>query len=332
MSAEQTMADIVHSESHEDTKSNTVEELENVTPKDSKESAIEECKDQDDSIQIPLGYNRNIINAYILFKGMGIQDTATVTDLRITAYMIIAIQYIALSMLMVLVANQSDYDPAKIKWQLPVEKSWMIFPFFIIALLTFSQENIVSLTDYAMFNCDERLELDGWYKEFGSIKRLEGLLNIFGSYLFLIVIAWYGTHDWNGVLNSALNLLAYQFILQLDEGVLSILDAKLRIVLQKENKPELEEVFTGKLAVERNEDLVKWLMTPLSAWIAAISTLTMVPMWAYYSRSSMLIVIALSFLCCAMCCVGCYVGMREAWLEEDADADVDREDENTAKP
>merc|ERR1712228_688916 len=77
------------------------------------------------------------------------------------------------------------------------------------------------------------------------IKGLETLFGFYGPLGFFIVIALYSNHDFSGILSSILNLLAYQFILQLDEAFAWRLRANMRHVLRRNHKAKLQDVFVG---------------------------------------------------------------------------------------
>jgi hypothetical protein len=338
MSAELTIAGIVSSENDEDKRAKPVEEEEDVTSNDNVDIQDTECQDKKEIVEISFGYNPNIYNAFILFQGLKIKDTAIVQDLRVASYLTLVVQSAAILILIRLVMLQSGIslaDDYKMEtW--PIENSLVMFPFFIIAFLAIGKEGMAAMTERFMFRKDERLELSDEAYFFKSAE----FCMIAPSLVFSIVIALYANHDWNGILSSVLNLLAYQFILQLDELVLSmsIVNAKLRFVLQKEGRPELGElegVFTGKIpeifkddgqTKREDDDSVPPLITLV---IVSVFVYAMI-IQAIYSRSWVMFCFLPLWICCVSI-VGSIAMLPIMWSDDDdadANVDVDHDDDN----
>jgi len=330
MSAELIIAGIVSPENTEDTKADIVEEEENVTSKDDATIQADKCKDEDDVVR--MGYNVNIYNAYILFKALNIKDSATLQDLRISTYIILAVQIAAMVILIRLVMLQSGVNVADDykmeKW--PIENSMMMFPFFIIGCLSLWKDYSATTTDGFLLMHDLRFEP---FAESALIKFCEAVVTAYGSFGFLVVIALYAQHDWNGILNSVLNLLAYEFILQLDEGVASMVNARLSSVLQEEGR-ELKEVFTGKVMSETLRTKGKYFNFNFPASLTIILIFTYVlPLQAIYSRSWVLFCFFPLMFCLFFCLAFCLIKARVAAAVSDPDHDdVDHEEDEMTMP
>lgn len=125
---------------------------------------------------------------------------------------------VVLSRLVMLQSGDSIADYEIDTW--PLEHSWILFPFFIIAMVTFYKELTKVLTDITMLKHDIKDEPRSWrFREYYIIKFGELLLAVYGAFGYLVMLALYANHDYGGMLFTVLKMLAYKFILQLDEGM-----------------------------------------------------------------------------------------------------------------
>jgi len=237
-------AGIVSTEQDEDEDPKLINDEDSRSKDDSdREVKTNESQDEDDDFQTK--YNLNIFNAYILLKGKAqIGDSVVLKDLRFSVYVVFVIQcaaMIVLSRLVMLQSGDTIDDYEMVTW--PEGNSFLLFPFFIIAAVTFYKDLIRVLTDMVMLKHDIGDECSS--KEFWVIKCGEMALALYGAFGYLVMLALYADYDYSGMLFTVLKMLAYKFILQLDEGMVELVVPELDRVLRKEGKPELEKLFTG---------------------------------------------------------------------------------------
>merc|ERR1712083_503340 len=112
----------------------------------------------------------------------------------------------------------------------PIEHSLIIGPFFLIALFAILSDirriylDVWLFTD-SMFTGQRDLK-DAYMlpemmricpREVLMVKLMEAFPALAGVGVYMVVLTLYTVHDWDGRLNTILNMLAFQGILQLDE-------------------------------------------------------------------------------------------------------------------
>ena len=190
-------------------------------------------------------YQRNIFNAYFLFKYKIAQKEPLRWEYTFMTYFVMLLQLVSLFLLARLIMLQSGVSISQRDVEAD-ERSLIVFPFLVIGLFAGLFEVISNATDLSMFTADAAFPSGSKafvHMCFFWILRTVTAMGVFG---YFTVISLYATQDWDGVLNTILNILAYQFILSLDEWALTFAEGGFRnALIRNESTLEYDDVFKG---------------------------------------------------------------------------------------
>eukprot|EP01083_Nonionella_stella_P038444 104597_1 len=231
----------------------------------------------------------NIYNAYLLVRYredmINHKDT---TWLGIFAYFIAGVQWAALMLLGAIVIDNSGVVRPWMEMQwIPADWNTLVmFPFFIIAGVTCRRDIHKLYQDLDAFAI---LKIPyGFHVTFFKLGT-EVALTFFGSMTYLIILALYSdSHgNWSSIFNAILNLLAYQFITNVDENAYLAIEQILRL-----NSKTFElfdvtcQVKEHNLSKKVHEEMLDVIIWPLlfqglfsRSYVIIILPLIILPIW-----------------------------------------------------
>ena len=199
-------------------------------------------------------YNKNIMNAYLLLKYKYSIKYPLGWDYAAIAYITVFVQFQAMLFLTIAIVRLGGVQMTKDYHfqEQPIGGGDIVWPFFFIGFIIAVEKMQIVMLDWKMFSkffmsIQDKKKKRKLKREVYFLKSLEAFMMICGVLGFFTVIALYSPHDeWNGILNSILNLLAYEFILSLDECVFDLLYANLRKYYESNgHDSDFKNVFRG---------------------------------------------------------------------------------------
>lgn len=238
---------------------------------DPKNEGIGNIPDSNDLLPaIDAKFNGSIINAYILLKHRPeTRNDYRIRSLQVTAWGTMIIQIAALAILCIVYAKSKDvYDDfTSVGWWTNYTDlefyplGFLVFPFLVIVLFADLAEFKTALVDLCMMRQimpqTQESENDN-FREVYCLKCTEILFDWLASFIFMTQVVIHATGvfanlpdlgqrssaDWDVILGLIMRLVAYLFIMQLDERVFKSFDSSLRIICAK-HQVDFEEVFKG---------------------------------------------------------------------------------------
>ena len=194
----------------------------------------------DDKIKVSAKCGENIFNAYLILKYRNFNAESDLEwnennhhnytsnlklSLMFVSYLVMILKYTALTLLIRVTMLSSDTSYKDWKTDKPSDKTYYVFPFFVLAQLNISADLKQDAIDNTIFQnwgiASSSFKIDHVWK-FPHWIILKGygksMFELMGSIIYFITLSMYSTpENWEDILNVILNLLAYQFIMNADE-------------------------------------------------------------------------------------------------------------------
>jgi len=255
------------------------------TSGDARTDFVAVAQDEKENGTIEGEYNQNIMNAYLIMKYHVLinedsdEKRSIILMLVVMYYATSAIQTISYILLIIVYVGSGDYPlQSKHTWviwhfEFPNNEQWIafcMFPLYIIGIVGLCGEVQIAWQDWKLFAHHAAANADGAKVRipFEIIMAKTGEIVSLGcaALVYIYFLARYpsGT-GWGSVLDTIFNLLAYQFVTQMDESVYPLIETNMRIWC-KHRGVAVDDIFAGQMAYEKPSNVF-----PRLAWIGATS-------------------------------------------------------------